>query len=50
VDDAITKPKELAETMVEFCRNWYGEGREGRRNCKKGGTAHPLAKLDTELN
>ena len=46
MDDVITEPKEVAETMVEFCRNWYGEGREGRWNCTKEGMVHPLAKLD----
>jgi hypothetical protein len=40
------QPKELAETMLGFCRNWYGEGREGRWNCNKDGEVHPLAKLD----
>ena len=46
VDDVITKPTVLAETMMEFCRNWYGEGREGRWNCNATGGIHPLAKLD----
>ena len=43
VDDVITKPTVLAETMMEFCRNWYGEGREGRWNCNATGEIHPLA-------
>jgi hypothetical protein len=32
--------------MMKFCRNWYGEGREGRWNCNEKGGIHPLAKLD----
>jgi hypothetical protein len=45
-DEAISDPMEVA-TLIDFCRKWYEEGREGRWNVDGEGKVHPLARMDS---